>query len=371
MSFFGSTLTVVVTLLHIYLYARLAPLLDGHRRITRKDVLNGVIIMWLFFFFGRMAGNLGLGFVSSFVALAATHWMATLFLLSVGLLAADLVCGFGKWLVPYLKPIRIAGLSLGLVLAIVAHVQGLRPPVVEQREMAIKGLPGALSGMKVAVVCDWHAGRMMVGGNWLSKRIDQVMAQKPDLILLNGDLFDQGTGPDEMIPAMRRLSAQYGVFAVRGNHEARLSKSRDVTGEILETVGIRLLQNEHLEVADGLLLAGIDDLTSSRIHPGEGDFNLDKALSGRPDKTTILMSHTPWMVDQARAAGVDLMLSGHTHNGQIWPFNYLVKLRYPYIVGAYDIRGMPLLVSRGTGTWGPRMRLWQRGEITLITLRSK
>jgi predicted MPP superfamily phosphohydrolase len=243
--------------------------------------------------------------------------------------------------------------------------------VVENREVVVKGLPDALSGMKVAVMCDWHAGRMMVGGNWLGKRIDQVMAHKPDLILLNGDLFDQGTGPDEMIPAMRRLAAPYGVFAVRGNHDTLPSKGRDVTGEILKAVGIPLLQNEHLEVADGLLLAGIDDLTRSRHNPGEGDFNLNKALSGRPDKATILLSHTPWMVDQAAAAGVDLMLSGHTHNGQIWPFNYLVKVRYPHIVGEYDIRGMPLLVSRGTGTWGPRMRLWQRGEITLITLRSR
>jgi len=76
------------------------------------------------------------------------------------------------------------------------------------------------------------------------------------------------------------------------------------------------------------------------------------------------------MAERAAAAGVTIMLSGHTHHGQIWPFNYLVCTRYPLVAGRYDLDGVPLIVSRGTGTWGPRMRLWAPGEITLITLRA-
>jgi uncharacterized protein len=130
------------------------------------------------------------------------------------------------------------------------------------------------------------------------------------------------------------------------------------------------LVNEWIHVADGLVLAGIDDLTSSRRRPGEGEANLDRALADRAAGSTVFLSHTPWMVERAAAAGVDLMLSGHTHNGQIWPFNFLVRTRYPFVGGRYDVEGMALHVSRGTGTWGPRMRLWPAGEISLITLRS-
>jgi uncharacterized protein len=169
---------------------------------------------------------------------------------------------------------------------------------------------------------------------------------------------------------MRRLSAPLGIWAVRGNHDTLRPGRRDVTGEILAGAGIRLVANEWVLMTEGLVLTGIDDLTASRRRPGEGEANLDRALSSRPELTTLLLSHTPWLTDRAAAAGVDIMLSGHTHNGQIWPFNYLVKNRYPFIGGCYDVDGMTLIVSRGTGTWGPRVRLWGPGEITLITLRA-
>jgi hypothetical protein len=211
---------------------------------------------------------------------------------------------------------------------------------------------------------------MMVGSRWLNARIDQVQALQPDCIVLVGDLFERGSDPAELAPVMRRLSAPIGVWAVCGNHDALRPDRRDVAGEILADAGIRLLVNKWVEIADGLVLAGIDDRTSSRRRPGEGEANLDRALANRPAATTMLLSHTPWMTDRAAAAGVDIMLSGHTHNGQLWPFNYLVRSRYPYIQGRYDLDGLTLIVSRGTGTWSPRMRLWASGEISLITLRT-
>jgi len=370
MSFFGTSLTLLTTVLHFYLYVRLDALLKGWQRYSRKNLRSTMLVMWLVFFFGRLHSG-GWGILSRLLEIASMHWMATLFLLCVGLFAADLICGFGHFLRRQVNGIRTAGLAVGLILALLSHIQGLRPPEIVKREVTIKGLASQLNGTKIVVMADWHAGKMMLGGAWLQARIDQAMALKPDLILLAGDLFEQGTGPDEMIPAMRSLSAPLGVWAVRGNHDALHPKRRDISGEILKAANIQLLENKWVELADGLVLAGIDDLSTSRQNPGEEETHFASALSGRPDKPTLFLSHTPWMVGQAVTAGVDLMISGHTHNGQIWPFNYLVKLRYPYITGEYSIRGMPLIVSRGTGTWGPRMRLWDRSEITLIILHSK
>lgn len=370
MSIFGTILTALTTLLFAFVFWRVNALLRELPENRRPRLGPPLTALWLVFILGRFHGG-GWGFFSSLLELSSMHLMAVFFLLAVGLLAADLISGFGLWFRPALRWIRLAGLAAGILLVILAHVQGLRPPRMEAAQVSMKDLPRQLDGTQIVVMSDWHAGEMMIGGAWLQKRVDQTMAQKPDLVLLVGDLFERGSGAREMVPPLSRLKAPLGVWAVRGNHDSLRSGRPDRAGEILRAAGVRLLENEHVEIAPGLVLAGIDDLTRSSRNSEEGMIHLSKALADRPPSATILLSHTPWLVNEAASAGVDLMLSGHTHNGQIWPFNYLVKLRYPYIAGRYELRGMTLWVSRGTGTWGPRMRLWQPGEITLITLRSR
>ena len=120
----------------------------------------------------------------------------------------------------------------------------------------------------------------------------------------------------------------------------------------------------------GLVLTGVDDLTSSTQSGRNGDTILE-SLKDRPQGPTILISHTPWQIEKAADAGVGLMLSGHTHGGQIWPFDYVVRSRYPFLEGWYKIKNMNLIISRGAATWGPRMRLWPPGEITRITFHAK
>jgi uncharacterized protein len=333
-------------------------------------LISAGLALWLIFFFGRALRGREYLFLTGALEIAAMHWMASVFLIAVGVFIADLSCGFGFLFRETAIRIRTAGIVFGLLLVMVAHVQGIRPPRIETHDVLITGLPATLDGTTVAVMADLHAGEMMIGPRWLNARIGQVQALHPDCIVLAGDLFERSSSPEEMMPVMRRLSAPLGVWAVRGNHDAQRPGRRDVTGEILAGAGIRLVANESIKLADGLLLAGIDDLTASRRRPGEGEANLDRALLTRPSAATIFLSHTPWLAERAAAAGVDLMLSGHTHNGQVWPFNYLVRTRYPFMKGRYDIDGMALIVSRGTGTWGPRMRLWVPGEITLITLRA-
>ena len=135
-------------------------------------------------------------------------------------------------------------------------------------------------------------------------------------------------------------------------------------------MGFRLLRNEWSELKPGLILAGVDDLTSARRR-GRGEELMTSTLKGQPAGATILLSHTPWNSKTAAKAGVDLMLSGHTHAGQIWPFSYLARRQYPLFEGRYEVDDMSVIVSRGAGTWGPRMRLWRPGEILLITLKAE
>jgi predicted MPP superfamily phosphohydrolase len=224
-----------------------------------------------------------------------------------------------------------------------------------------------MDGTVVAVATDMHVGET-ISAKWLSRRVDQIQALRPDLIILAGDVVEGDAGEGELLPVFRRLSAPLGVYAVTGNHEFYAGVESSV--RFLESAGVRVLRDRWVELRPGLVIAGVDDLTARRQY-GRDDNFVRQALAGRPNPAaTIFVSHTPWHADKACDAGAGLMLSGHTHGGQIWPFGYVVRARYPLVAGKYDLRNTTVIVCRGSGTWGPRMRLWRRSEILRITIRA-
>jgi hypothetical protein len=237
------------------------------------------------------------------------------------------------------------------------------------------GLPAERDGTVLVEVSDLHLGSLL-GSSWLDRRLEQLGALHPDLVVVVGDLIDGNAGRVErLLPRLQRLHAPLGVWAVTGNHEYYAGIDRSV--KLMADAGYRVLRDGWAEVAPGLVLAGVDDLTARRQFAPRGteagpflEGRLDAALAGRPGGATVLLSHTPWLAERAARSGVGLMLSGHTHDGQIWPFGYLVALQYPYLGGAYDVGAMRLIVCRGTGSWGPPIRLWRRSEIVRIVLRS-
>jgi len=347
---FGTILISVITVLHIYVFWRAAsvPLIVRHVSI------------------GREYGHGGTGTLAAAVEFFGMTWMGVLFLLFVSILALDIVTGFG-FIFPRFAPwLRGWALLIGGVLSATALVQGLRPPVIQSYEVRLPGLLHEMDGSVLVAISDLHIGSL-IGERWLSARIAQVRAERPDLICLIGDIFE-GHGPslDKLVPVLRRMSAPLGVWAVTGNHELHRRNNRGIS--LMKEAGIQLLRNRWVEVRSGFILAGVDDLTSQRRAGSVGD-PVSRALSCRPPGATIFLSHTPWEAGKAANAGAALMLSGHTHGGQIWPFGYLVSLMYPLLAGRYEVAGMPVIVTRGAGTWGPRMRLWHAGEIIRVTLK--
>jgi predicted MPP superfamily phosphohydrolase len=216
-------------------------------------------------------------------------------------------------------------------------------------------------------VSDLHLGNLL-GRGWLARLATQITTLRPDLVVLVGDIIEGHERQMEpLLPVLRQIRAPLGVWAVTGNHEFYAGYEQSVS--LLEQAGYGVLCDKAVALAPGLVLAGVDDLTARRQFNRNGEA-ITRALAGRPPGATILLSHTPWQAEVAARAGAGLMLSGHTHNGQIWPFNYLVRLSYRLLGGRYQVGDMTLLVGRGTGTWGPRMRLWQRSEILRITVRA-
>lgn len=210
---------------------------------------------------------------------------------------------------------------------------------------------------------DLHLGATL-GPRWLEARIAEVEALKPDLVVLLGDVFEgHGAPAPETVHMLRRLQAPLGVWGVNGNHERHGTALSP-----LESAGVQVLQDAWAEPAPGLLLAG-----STQAH-GHGRDVTGTAWAPPLERLRgglVLLSHVPSHAQEAAQAGVGLMLSGHTHGGQIWPFGYLVGTASPVVQGQTSLDRMTLIVNRGAGTWGPRMRLWKRAEISLITLRAR
>jgi predicted MPP superfamily phosphohydrolase len=362
---FGIVLLSVITVMHIYVFWRGAsvPLLQRH--VPRRFLLAAGALLWTGFFFGRIIGHNGTGAFARALELFGMNWMAVLFLLFISLLAMDIITGFG-FLLPRLAP-SLRGLALvaGGIMSLIALVQGLRPPVVKNYDVYLPDLAEEMEGKVVVAMSDLHLGSLL-GEKWLEARVNQVRELQPDCVVLLGDLFEgHGRPQGQLLPALRRLSAPLGVWVVPGNHEFHGGNNTGIT--LVPDAGFHLLRNSWAEVRPGFLLAGVDDLTAVRRSGQSGDL-LARALADRPSGATILLSHTPWQADQAAKAGVGLMLSGHSHGGQIWPFGYLVKRFYPLLAGRYEVGGMTVIVCRGTGTWGPRMRLWRPGEIIQVKL---
>jgi predicted MPP superfamily phosphohydrolase len=352
--------------MHIYVFWRAASVPFVDRHVPRKIFVGIGVILWAIFFFGRLIGHGGTGVLSGTLEFLGMNWMGVLFLTFIPLLAIDIVTLFG-FLMPRLSSsLRGWALLVGVVLSVIALFQGLQPPVVEKYEVSLPGLPDAMDGTVLVALSDLHLGSQL-GERWLASRVAQVQAQRPDLVVLLGDIFEgHGQPQDELILPLSRLSAPLGVWAVNGNHESHGSQ---IMG-LMEKAGFQLLKNRWDEVRPGLVLAGVDDLTVRHRRGQVGDPIL-KVLAERPPGATVLLSHSPWQAESSATAGVGLMLCGHNHGGQIWPFDYLVRSRYPLLEGRYKVDGMTVVVCRGTGTWGPRMRLWRPSEILSVTLRGK
>ena len=364
---FGSVLSIVVTVLHGYVFSRAAtvPFIKNH--VPRYLLIGTGIALWIIFIISRIIGHSGNSTFATVLDQFSMTWMVVLFLTSVPLLATDIVTGFGFIFSKLALTLRGCALIIGVILCVIALIQGHRPPVVQDYEVRLSGLPPEIDGRVLVAMSDLHLGSSL-GQAWLDERVEQVQTLRPDMVVLLGDIFEgHGKPRTEFLQTLSRIKAPLGVWGVSGNHEFH-SKSGE-TMNLVQAAGIHVLHNRWTEVRPGLVLAGVEDLTTWYRDRMRGD-PVSQALTARPKGATILLSHTPWKADEATRMDVGLMICGHTHGGQIWPFGYLIRLRYPLLAGRYDINGMTVIVCRGTSTWGPRMRLWYPGEILCITLHS-
>ncbi|CAG5130850.1 unnamed protein product [Candidula unifasciata] len=271
--------------------------------------------------------------------------------------------------------------ALALVYAIAASTVGLytasQPPAVKHVTVKLKDLPSRLDGLSIVQLSDIHLGPT-VGKSKLTKIVEIVNTEKPDIVVVTGDLVDSSVehlrGAAEPLKDIHSL---YGKFFVTGNHEY-------YTGDVdnwfvyLRSLGFTILHNSNVRIpsADGhshICLAGTDDIQADRTRYDGHKFDLDKAVSScSSDKPVILLAHQPHAAKMALDSKyrIDLVLSGHTHGGQMFPMIIGAYFLNPFYVGLYQYgnRGSQVYVSPGTQYWGIPMRIATSMEITRITL---
>ncbi len=262
-----------------------------------------------------------------------------------------------------------AGLGAGLIGA--AGVAAARSLVVRDVPVTLARLPRSQHGTTIVQITDLHVGPT-IGRGFVEDVVRRVNALSPDIVAITGDLVD-GSVADlwHAVAPLGTIKARKGIYFVTGNHEFYSGAQEWI--EALGRLGIEVLGNRHVSIgtgADGFDLAGVHDF-GGRGQQGTLAPNLTAALAGRdPTRELVLLAHQPRAIVEAANLGVGLQLSGHTHGGQIWPFNNFVKLAQPYVQGLHQHGSAQIYVSPGTGYWGPPMRIGTRAEITRIVLRS-
>ncbi len=311
-------------------------------------------------------------------------WMGLAFFLLFGLAAADLF-HLGDRLFASFRSLapdpdrrlflaRALGGSAAAFSAIAGTV-ALRSALQEAKlvdvVVPLQQLPKSMHGLTIIQISDVHVGPT-IRRDVVDALVDRVNALHPDLVVLTGDLVDGSVAAlGSEMTGFKRLKSRYGTFFVTGNHE--YYSGVDDWLAWWRQQGVTVLRNERVTIgsgADVIDLAGVDDWQAARFGRGHGH-DLPKAMANRdPNRAVILLAHQPKSIVEAAEHGVSLQLSGHTHGGQLWPFSFLVGLQQPYVAGLALHKDTWIYVSRGTGYWGPPMRLGAPSELTRIVLHA-
>ena len=221
---------------------------------------------------------------------------------------------------------------------------------------------------KIVQLSDIHIGGL-IDENFIKNIVNRVNKLNPDIVVITGDLVDiEMKYAQAILKHFKNLSTDYGTYFIIGNHEY-FHGAQNIINEV-NSLGIKVLENENVYIGEkglGFNLVGVYDVMGYRTKSFVPDIN--KALKNiQKDSATILLAHQPKYIEEVKD-GVDLMLSGHTHGGQLYPFRFLVKLQQPYISGLHTHnKNLQIYVNKGTGFWGPPMRLGASAEITEIMI---
>jgi predicted MPP superfamily phosphohydrolase len=375
MFIFFSVVLTVYALVNYYLYYkgyRSLPVLDENRRTFT------IIFFSLAFVFiaAKFLESRHSSVITDILNIIGGFWLAFMlygfifFLLSdiisgilrlTGLLSGDSLQLFRKWSFIVTIVASVLFIAGGFINAII--------PVVKRYDIDINKPAGDLKQLRIAAASDIHLGSI-IRKRSIRKLSRMLQDLNPDLVLLLGDIVDGEIGPvlrGDLLQYFTCPKCNDGLYAITGNHE--FIGGADRTIPYIESKGIRVLRDEVVTLDGGIQLIGRTDRDSRRFY-GKQRLPLDSLMVNVDrNRPVILLDHQPFHLSESEAAGVDLQLSGHTHNGQMWPLNLLTSAIYELSYGYLKKGNSHFIVSSGYGLWGPRVRSGSRSEVLLVNIR--
>ncbi|MEI7421156.1 MAG: metallophosphoesterase [Prolixibacteraceae bacterium] len=314
--------------------------------------------------------------VSEWVYRVGAFWLAFMFYFLMTMLAMDIVRLFNYFFhfLPEFSPagkLNLGYAIIGLVTMIVigGYINALNTRIKEIPLTIHKKVTG-VSELKILMASDIHLGAL-IGERQELKLVRIINEQKPDLVLLCGDLVDGDIGPvlrKNLGRHIQEIKTPLGVYAIPGNHE--YIGGIQNTLPYLQSINIKVLRDEVVTLADGIQLVGRDDRDSRRMGGGSNPHDLKTLTKDLDhDKPIIIMNHQPFNLNEAVEVGADLHLSGHTHNGQMWPFNYITEAIFELSWGLKQKGNTTFYVSSGFGSWGPPVRIGNTPEVVIFRIK--
>ena len=337
-----------------------------------------IITFWLIvasFVIGEILEHTHSSLIGEWIYRVGAFWLAFMLYFTLAILLIDfvrLLNYFFHFLPEITQNIRFrVGLVTVAVVSLIVLAGHLNALNTRVREISLN-IPKKVTGnhqMKIVMASDIHLGAL-IGENREEHLVSIITKQKPDLVLLCGDLVDGDVGAalrKNLGRHFQEIRTPMGVYAIPGNHEYIGGIQK--TLPYLESINIKLLRDKVLILPNGVQLVGRDDRDNRTIGEGTGRKTLKELMTGL-DKTypIIVMNHQPFNLDEAAKEDVDLHLSGHTHHGQLWPFNYMTKAIFELSWGYLKKGNTNFYVSSGFGSWGPPVRLGNTPEVVVFNL---
>ena len=368
--------TFFIIVISVYLLINAYVFLRGWQALPAGTVYRLIFsvsfVVLAFSFLLAMGGRNTLPLVPlKIIYTIGTTWLACMMYFLLLFLLTDIIGLFNHWfhflpdnITAHFRQIQVCGAALVILILLVSGFYKFTHPAINTYEIKIDKKAGDRKELRVVELSDIHLG-MTIDKKKLREYVDEINALKPDIILVAGDVIDSSTRPlneERMEEEINMLEAPLGIYMCLGNHE--YISGIDSSLDFLKKTKIHLLVDSVVRVDNSFSIIGRNDKSQSNRKPLE-------YLVAQTDKSEpiFLLDHQPYHLEDAEKNGVDFQLSGHTHNGQLWPGNYIVK--YLYEVGSgYKRKGnLHVYVSSGLALWGPVFRIGTESEIAVFNIK--
>lgn len=330
------------------------------------------------YFLGRILEKVHLSYASDFFTWAGSFWLAAMLYLFLIVLLFDILRAINHFIPffaslshftvfakPYYATVIVAFSVFLLILA--GHINAISPRIKELNINIEKYVPNKKS-LRLVMVSDIHLGTI-VGPKRVTKLVRKINELSPEAVLLAGDIVDEDLAPvinQNLGSILATINAPLGVFGSTGNHEYIGGAEEAVN--YLQQFNINMLRDTTVQLIENIYVSGREDIESMRFG-GKKRSALAKILGEKTqDNIYIVLDHQPRAITEAISAGADLVVSGHTHDGQLWPLNYITNAIFKLGYGYKQFENTHVYVSNGYGSWGPPVRIGKRPEIIHITL---